>query len=856
MPDTQVIIEGLVGGAIVITVLAKLFGGSSAPKEPPGPKPRGKNAKVTKAIARGDFERAALLAAQDDDLETAYELYVRAQQPVKAAQLALRLGKSALAGELFEKAGDRMRAATAYRQAGMISKADELDPPRLRLAPSPAAAAEGPAKESHRSKIESPAERAEHMEAQWRTAKNAVPEDAAAQARVTELAEAAIEAWLSAGEIKRGADLARDAGFVDQAVNMYVNVLGDPGSAAQVLAGRGEHKRAAELYELAGQKERSLQAWVDWSHEALDPLEHLADVKRLGEEATSHLLKDIVASRPLVRSTLDLHYRVALAMEDDPRAAKAVLEQVAIMDPGYRDVNERIVTLERIITKLSPQGQAPPARPAPPPVASVRLSPSPAPPPPPPIDSQGESAGVLPARRPIERIAQDVAARAADILARGAQGARAASRSSAPPRGHAGPEVALTFTGDPLVKDARRGPTVAELKKLIGGRPPDLGNIEVYYRLGLAYLARGQYQEAREAFEAVEEVSPGYRDAAERASQLMSWKKEVAPSLVGGAGAGAGAVAKRYTLLGELGRGGMAVVCRARDEALGREVALKFLSEEAVGNKVFMDFFQREARAAGSLNHPNIVTIYDVGELDGRAFICMELIDGVSIDSLLDRDERLPLAEALRITEQVLVALDYAHKKKIIHRDIKPANIMRGASGLVKLMDFGLAKSLEGGAKSTVISGTPSYMAPEQLTGKGVDPRTDLFAVGATLYEMITGDVPFHGMVRVEPPKSVREAFPVVPDLLDELILRSLEFNKERRFPTAEDMLLQLREILAAVPAAAREGEARPSAGTAAAVRLRSPTRASAVPREEPASSGDAAPSREAKQTVDLGRKR
>ena len=167
---------------------------------------------------------------------------------------------------------------------------------------------------------------------------------------------------------------------------------------------------------------------------------------------------------------------------------------------------------------------------------------------------------------------------------------------------------------------------------------------------------------------------------------------------------------------------------------------------------------------------------------------------------------------------------------------------MRGAGGHVKLMDFGLAKSLEGGAKSTVISGTPSYMAPEQLTGKGVDPRTDLFAIGATLYEMVTGDVPFHGMVRVEAPVSMRQALPAVPMLLDQLVMRSLEFDKERRCASAADMLAQVREVLAEIDPKGRESAAIAvrAKGAGAPGHSVGSLRASSIPREEPASSGDA----------------
>jgi serine/threonine-protein kinase len=157
----------------------------------------------------------------------------------------------------------------------------------------------------------------------------------------------------------------------------------------------------------------------------------------------------------------------------------------------------------------------------------------------------------------------------------------------------------------------------------------------------------------------------------------------------------------------------------------------------------------------------------------------------------------------------------------IIHRDIKPANIMRSASGVVKLMDFGLAKSIEAHVqKSTVISGTPSYMPPEQLTGKGVDARADLFALGATMYELVTGEVPFHGMIRFESPRSPRELLPSIPPELDQLLMRSMEFDKERRFGSATEMLEPVRALLAELdPAGSRRGALsvpppRPAGGT------------------------------------------
>src|SRR5579859_4454644 len=191
----------------------------------------------------------------------------------------------------------------------------------------------------------------------------------------------------------------------------------------------------------------------------------------------------------------------------------------------------------------------------------------------------------------------------------------------------------------------------------------------------------------------------------------------------------------RYEVLGELGRGAMGVVYRAKDPLIGRTVAVKTirLSEEGTGlsHAQLVERFQTEARAAGLLTHPNIVVIYDAGETDGLYYITMELVSGKSLQSLLDCGEKLPLPRLLRIMEQVCSALQYAHDNKVVHRDIKPANIMLGADDLVKITDFGTAKILQcGAAQQTGTSGTPSYMSPEQVKGKAVDGRTDIFSLG------------------------------------------------------------------------------------------------------------------------------
>jgi eukaryotic-like serine/threonine-protein kinase len=354
------------------------------------------------------------------------------------------------------------------------------------------------------------------------------------------------------------------------------------------------------------------------------------------------------------------------------------------------------------------------------------------------------------------------------------------------------------------VQLAKAGPSIEQLKRFIEDKPCDLQNIEVYYRIGLVHTGNGQYNEALEAFDVVEEASPGYRDAWRRAAVIREWLRAVAPRATQFTGGGG-----RYEILGELGRGGMAVVYRAHDKMLGREVALKFLSETLAAQKDMQELFQREARAVAALNHPNIVTIHDVGMLDGRAFICMELVDGASLETLMTQEPGLTVVESLRAIRQVLQALAYAHERKIIHRDIKPANMMRTESGLVKLMDFGLAKSIDSRNKKSVLAGTPQFMAPEQLRGEEADHRADLFAVGVTLYELLTGCLPYDGYDRATPPRRLIEHVPALPVVLDEAIMRALEPDKTKRQQSASELAGPIVQVLEAV--AKTTGQKAPS---------------------------------------------
>jgi serine/threonine-protein kinase len=269
--------------------------------------------------------------------------------------------------------------------------------------------------------------------------------------------------------------------------------------------------------------------------------------------------------------------------------------------------------------------------------------------------------------------------------------------------------------------------------------------------------------------------------------------------------------AGRYEILGELGRGAMGVVYRAVDPVIGRNVAVKTirLTEEGTGltRPELLSRFQTEARAAGLLTHPNIVVVYDAGEEDGLYYITMELVVGQSMQAVFDSGEAFPVPRILRILEQTCGALQFAHERNIVHRDIKPANLMLTADDTVKVTDFGTAKILQFGTvqQTTHVMGTPSYMSPEQVKGRPVDGRTDIFSLGVVLYEMLTGEKPFPGQsittviykIVNEEPIPPRQLNPSVHPGLNDIVMRALAKEPETRYQSCREMLEDLRNYRA-----------------------------------------------------------
>lgn len=263
-------------------------------------------------------------------------------------------------------------------------------------------------------------------------------------------------------------------------------------------------------------------------------------------------------------------------------------------------------------------------------------------------------------------------------------------------------------------------------------------------------------------------------------------------------------IGDRYEILGLIGSGGMADVYKARDSKLNRLVAVKVLRQEFRMDKTFVSKFQKEAQAAAGLSHPNIVSVYDVGEDENANFIVMELVEGITLKDYIKRKKKLSVREATSIAIQVSLGLEAAHKCGLVHRDVKPQNIMISTDGKVKLSDFGIARAASSNTISSNVMGSVHYSSPEQVRGGFSNAQSDIYSLGITLYEMVTGRVPFDGdtSVAIAIKHLQEEIVPpnkYVPDLpysLNQIILKCTQKSVERRYASMADLIMDLKRSL------------------------------------------------------------
>ncbi|BCM24176.1 CHASE2 domain-containing serine/threonine-protein kinase [Methyloradius palustris] len=349
--------------------------------------------------------------------------------------------------------------------------------------------------------------------------------------------------------------------------------------------------------------------------------------------------------------------------------------------------------------------------------------------------------------------------------------------------------------------------------------PMEESVMDALYSLALDFERKRQFNKAENVFAYMAEYNPKYKDLEQRLSRSRAMAETV---ILGGTGGGRtntsilqdGSVEKpmlgRYQIEKELGKGAMGVVYLGKDPKIGRVVAIKTmaLAEEFEPDELeeVKERFFREAETAGRLNHPNIVTMYDAGEEHDLAFIAMEFLKGKDLAPYTKPDNLLPLLKVMDIVAKTADALDYAHTQNVVHRDIKPANIMYELeTSSVKVTDFGIARITDSSkTKTGMVLGTPSYMSPEQLAGKKVDGRSDLFSLGVMLYQMATGQLPFKGdsmaalMYKIanEPHESVKTLNPELPQCLSDIIDKMLDKDMDKRYPRGAEIAAEIRQCM------------------------------------------------------------
>jgi len=331
---------------------------------------------------------------------------------------------------------------------------------------------------------------------------------------------------------------------------------------------------------------------------------------------------------------------------------------------------------------------------------------------------------------------------------------------------------------------------------------------ELLYNLGLDFERKRMFNKAAAAYEHIAQAG-SFKDIHDRIKKLKAAGDTMIFGL-GGAKKDATVIMEnteikptlgRYEVIKELGRGAMGTVFLGKDPRINREVAIKTLRYEEIDSEQLAEVkkrFFREAEAAGKLSHPNIVTIYDVGEDYEIAYMAMELLDGSDLSLYCKKENLLPMKEIVRVISCVASALDYAHTNGIVHRDIKPANIMILNNKEVKVADFGIARVMASSKTQTgVVLGTPSYMSPEQIAGKKVDGRSDLFSLGVVLYELLTGVKPFTGdsiatlmyNITSSPPPSLKETAPHIPDTLMPIVEKLLAKDAQERYQSGKELV-------------------------------------------------------------------
>jgi tetratricopeptide (TPR) repeat protein len=694
---------------------------------------------------QGQAAKAARLLETAGQFGRAAELLLRGGQPARAAALYLKGGEDVKAAEAYEKAGEAERAATLFAKQEAYDRAAGL---RERLGQA-LPAAELLERHLDRLRLRTTEETPEGLRFRQETARRAAAlftraGEHARAARLLlaqELESEAAEACCLAGEWERGLEILLRRGQFDRAAAL----CRAHGRSAELPLILGEQHAAAGRDGEAAQAFETAGLW--WR--AGELYERAGQHARAAEMYAQHGDEERAAE-------------MFVAAREPARAA-AALERMGRFAAAARQYQEA--------GALREAAQA--------------------------LQRAGDLYGAAQMLLQIQA-ADDAVRLLQQIPAETPEYRQAAGQ-----------------LGDLFLQRGLLGPAREKFEQAAALATASRDQVHSHYQLGVISELQGQPTEALRFFEKVMAERLDYRDVQARVSAIRrQFSATAAMGSIEGATQAIGATTagptrtmgtSRYRILRELGRGGMGIVYQAEDTVLRRPVAYKVLPDAIRDDPKALEYFLREARIAASLQHPNIVTIYDAGQAGQQVYIAMEFVEGRSLESLLDEKGCLPLPQTLEIFRQACRSLAHAHARQIVHRDVKPGNMMLAAGGVVKLMDFGLAAVVtEVTAKVTSIRGTPFYMAPEQILGQMLSPHTDQYALGCTLYHMATGHPPFvEGDVLYHhihtAPASPRTGNPAIPVWLDAIILRSMAKEPATRFPSVAALWQEVESCLNSV---------------------------------------------------------
>jgi tetratricopeptide (TPR) repeat protein len=697
------------------------------------------------------FLEAAELHLEAGDHETAGTILAAQGQHRRAAECFVAAQRMSVAAELFEKAGDHRRAGECYRTAGFERQAARA---YIRCQ------AWRPAAEALDAVI---------LEVRTRTGTGQNPRE---QRELQTLVLQAGRLYDQAGDASRAIDVLENGGC-------WV-------AAAEVAVRNGELARAAELFQSGDQPVRAAEALQQLGDErgAAGILGEYHRMRGEDAEAAHHLelAGEFYAAGDCYRKLEDCA-RAAQAYEKAGDRVQAAEMYRLAGHPGHAaQCFEKAARWDEAAACWQAAGDV--SRQAHALVQAGRML------------SAGEAF-----------LEQEIDDEAIKVL----QQIPAASPDFA---------SASALLGQIFKRRGQLSLAIKKLRQAVGTADLDRHNLRLYYTLADACESHGDTREAVDLFEKILACDYHFEDVEQR---LAAAKAQLADGAEGSEAASQELAAlavtarqgpARYQVLSELGRGGMGIVYKAKDTVLDRIVAFKVLPDSLKENPQALKNFLREAKSAAQLNHPNIVTVYDAGEQAGRYYIAMEYVDGNTLKEIVRRRGSIAPGGVLHVLVQMCEALAYAHEKKIVHRDVKTANTMWTRDRKAKIMDFGLAKVVEEVRNhTTLVSGTPYYMSPEQTLGRNVDSRTDLYSLGVTLFELATGRLPFtegnipyhHVHTPAPDPRAIKAE---IPPLLATIIARCLRKDPAERYQTA-------REILAEVRTAVGQGRSAGAAETA-----------------------------------------